>query len=86
MHRAPHGKFVRKHAPLAAAFQQVEHRTKDLLKIHCAQLGALAHALQQRPNLFELLTTEVTRILLLAHASTIVDSQDCEQALRRTPR
>jgi len=83
MHRAPLGEIARQHAPLAAAFQQVKHRAKDLVKIHRARFGPLAYALQQRKNLLKLISAEVTRIRLIAHTSNIADPVNREQALRK---
>ena len=51
-------------APLAAALEQVEHSTEDLVQVDHGRLGSLAHALQQGQDDLEFLSTEVAGIVL----------------------
>ena len=64
MDSAPLGEFAGQHAPLAAALEQIEHATKDLVQVYRGRLGSLAHALQQGQDGFEFLSTEVAGVVL----------------------
>ena len=46
------------------------------------RLGPLACTLQQWPDLFELLATDVTRVLV-SHPSNVGEGKDHEKALKR---
>ena len=72
MHRPPFGELSGQHAPLAATFEQV----------HRCRLGPLACILQQWLELFELLATDVTRVLV-SYPSIVGEEKDYEQALKR---
>ena len=54
MHRAPLGKLLGQHAPLAAAPEQVQHCAEHLVQVYSPRAGLLARALQQRSDGFEL--------------------------------
>ena len=60
MHHLPFGELFGQHVPLAATFEQVQHRAKHFVQVHRWRLNSLACTLQQWPELFELLATDVT--------------------------
>jgi len=47
MHRAPLGKSIGKHPPLAATLEQIQQRIEYLVKVYSARLGALAYPFKQ---------------------------------------
>ena len=64
MHRAPLGKFIGQHAPLAAAPEQVQHRAEHLVQVYSPGTGFSARAFQQRLDDFELIAADVARVAL----------------------
>jgi hypothetical protein len=53
MRRAPFREISWWHSPLAAIFQQVQHRAEHLIQIHRARSGSFAHTLQRGTDLLE---------------------------------
>ncbi|ASW45008.1 hypothetical protein XGA_4696 [Xanthomonas hortorum ATCC 19865] len=62
MHRAPLGKRLGQHPPLATTLEQIEHRAKHLVQIDLAWRGLLACTFKQSADLLKLLTADVTGI------------------------
>jgi hypothetical protein len=58
MDGAPLGKIARKRPPLAAALEQIQHRTEYFVQFHSPRTGLFARALQQWPDDFELFATQ----------------------------
>ncbi len=86
--RAPFRKLSRHHPPLAAALEHIRHAAKDLIQIHLTGTGLLPGAFQDGHNLFECLSTDITRVAL-AHPLSFLKTnsytrnyaKDYEQAL-----
>lgn len=91
--RAPFRKLSRHHPPLAAALEHIRHAAKDLIQIHLTGTGFLPGAFQDGHNLFECLSTDITRVAL-AHPLSFLKknsytrnyAKDYEQALKPAAR
>ena len=75
LHRSPLGELPRQHAPLATAFEQVQHCAEHLVQIHRSRLVFLACALQQGLDLLKLLSTDVTWVPRFPHPPIFTGSK-----------
>jgi hypothetical protein len=64
MHSAPFWELLGQHAPLAAAFEQVQYGAEHFIQVHAPGAGFLACAFQQRPDGLKSLCTDVAGVTL----------------------
>ncbi|KMN31980.1 hypothetical protein VI26_18535 [Chromobacterium sp. LK1] len=84
MDGTPFGKHFRKHAPLAATAEQVQHGTKHLIQVHSTGTCSLTRAFQKWSDHFKLFATDIawvafSHLYIFSHSALL---RDFEQALR----